>query len=177
MRASSVQILIEVFRHKAVESVPRHLPRRHVVHQMREIVGEFECRCRTVGDKRGTAFSAHALGFCPRQDQFGERDIAVKAAKASGTTISALSVPAICAKLISSSSIWPSGTMRGRMAASPPIRRGTPRAPGDRRAASADRAWRAPVRAAPGWPESRAPAGPRAAHQSAPAETAPKREC
>ena len=95
---------------------------------------------------------------------------------ASGSA-SACSPVAASAKAISSSSRSPSATMRGRMAASPSSRRGTPRAPAGRRAASADRAWRGRVRADRGWPESRAPVCRRATRRSAPAETAPRRGC
>ena len=48
-------VLVEMIRHQAVEALPRHLARRHVVDQPREIVGERERRRRVAHDQRRLA--------------------------------------------------------------------------------------------------------------------------
>ena len=61
-RNSSVllPVLVEFARHECRRAGPSHLPRRHVVHQPREIVGERERRGRAVGDQRLPASGAQA---------------------------------------------------------------------------------------------------------------------
>ena len=53
-------ILVEMVGHQPVEALPRHLARRHVVDQPREIVGERERRRRVAHDSGGSPAAAPA---------------------------------------------------------------------------------------------------------------------
>ena len=70
--------LIEIVRHQAVESVPAHLPRGHVVHQAGEIVGQAEGGRWRVGDQGRALRAAHLRRIRPFQDQFGQQQPALQ---------------------------------------------------------------------------------------------------
>ena len=66
-------ILVEAIRHQLVELLPRHLARRQVVHQAREIVGERKCSGRPGDDQRSVSFAAQRRGLRPAGHQLGEQ--------------------------------------------------------------------------------------------------------
>ena len=72
---------VQIVRHQVVERIPRHLPRDHVIHQPREIVGERESCGRTMGDQRSAAFAPHALRAGPSEHQLGEQDPSLESAQ------------------------------------------------------------------------------------------------
>ena len=171
-------VVVELVRHQPVELVPRHLPRRHVVHQPREIVGERQRGGRRVRDQRRAArrrasparrpSSAISCGEQQPPLEAAERRRHVERARSRRSRLRRRrSRPRRCRR---------AATMRGRIAArlehvEESVARqpaGAPRRQIERRArrAPADRAG----------PESRRPACRRAARRSASAETAPRRE-
>ncbi len=113
-------ILVDLVRHQPLELVPGHLPRRHVVHQAGEVVGERQSGGRSACDQRN-------VGLCralrpPISGSAGQAAICarVRPAPAADRAPRRRSAPvAASAKATSSSSMSPSATMRGRMAACP----------------------------------------------------------
>ena len=99
---------------------PRHLPRRHVIHQPREIVGERQRRgglLATSGELPSPRGSGRRRPF---QDQLRQQHAALESGRSrrADRAHAAVSPMAASAKANSSSSTSPIGTMRGRIAAS-----------------------------------------------------------
>ena len=68
-------------RHQAVEPLPRHLPRRHVVHQARELVGERERGGRASWRPAAARRAARLEPLGPLQDQLREQHAALEPAQ------------------------------------------------------------------------------------------------
>ena len=160
--------------------LPAHLTRRHVVHQPRQILRQRERGGRIVGDQRRVAALRAARWFPPNA---GSRPRAAWRGRARSAP------PAAPARLrrvrqwrLARRRSRPRRSRRSRRCAArsrrrPRACRGRRRGRGGRRAGSADRAWRGQAPADRASPESRARVCRRAAHRSAPAETAPRRGC
>ena len=108
-------------RHQLVEPIPGHLPRRHVVHQAREIVGERQRGGRRIGDERRASGGAYLRRGRPCEHELREQQTPLEPAEVVGQLerIRRDLTGRRAAKAISSSSTSPIGTMRGRIAASP----------------------------------------------------------
>ena len=171
---------IEIARHQAVELAPRHLARGHVVHQAGEVVGKTERGGRRVGDQRGAVGAAHGRRIRPFQDQFGQqqpplerRDRRRQRQRGFGQFAGGGFGEGdfVFVQIAERDDARQDGGVALEFVEE------HRRARAGRRAGSADRALSARVRADRCWPESRAPVCRRAAHRSAPAETAPRRGC